>query len=347
MELFRYAHPAYLMALWSIPVFVGLFILALIFRNRAMKKFGDMAIISALMPDVTIVRLIIKFILSLAVFVLIIIALARPQFGSKLEKVKRRGVEVMVALDISNSMKCEDIAPSRLERSKMAILKLIEQMQNDKIGIIIFAGDAYTQLPMTTDYGAAKLFLNTIKPNFIEEQGTAIGKALDLGLSSFTEQSEVGKTIIVISDGENHEDDAIAKAKECQAKGIIVHTIGMGTPEGRPIPIVPNGNEYLKDNQGNVVVTAINEQMLKEIAAAGNGMYVRASNSSAGLDILYNEINKMNKTDIESKIYTDYEEKFQIFIAIAILILVIELIIIERRNKLIKRIKIFEIKSKN
>ena len=345
MEMFRYAHPTFLLALWSIPLFIILFALALIFRSRAVKKFGDMAIISALMPDVSVIRLIIKFILSLSVFVLIIIALARPQFGSKLEKVKRRGVEVMVALDISNSMKCEDIAPNRLDRSKMAILKLIEQMQNDKIGIIVFAGDAYTQLPLTADYGAAKLFLNTIKTNFIEEQGTAIGKALDLGLNSFTEQSEVGKTIIVISDGENHEDDAVAKAKECADKNIIVHTIGMGTPEGRPIPLVPNGNEYLKDNQGNVVVIAINEQMLKEIAAAGKGMYVRASNSSAGLDVLYNEINKMNKTDIESKIYTDYEEKFQIFIAIAILLLVLELMIIERKNKLFKKIKIFEIKD--
>lgn len=347
MELFRYAHPAYLMALWSLPVFVLLFILALIIRNRAIKRFGDLAIISALMPDVSIVRLVIKFILSLAVFVLIVIALARPQFGSKLEKVKRRGVEVMVALDISNSMKCEDIAPNRLERSKMAILKLIEQMQNDKIGIIIFAGDAYTQLPMTADYGAAKLFLNTIKPNFIEEQGTAIGKALDLGLNSFTEESQVGKAIIVISDGENHEDDAVAKSKDCADKGIIVHTIGMGTPEGRPIPISPNSNEYLKDNQGNVVVTTINEQMLKEIAASGKGMYVRASNSSAGLDVLYNEINKMNKTDIESKIYTDYDEKFQIFVAIAILLLILELIVIERRNKLLKRIRIFDIKTKS
>src|ERR1035437_4762723 len=180
MEMFRYAHPTFLLALWSIPLFIILFALALIFRSRAVKKFGDMAIISALMPDVSVIRLIIKFILSLSVFVLIIIALARPQFGSKLETVKRRGVEVMVALDISNSMKCEDIAPNRLDRSKMAILKLIEQMQNDKIGIIVFAGDAYTQLPLTADYGAAKLFLNTIKTNFIEEQGTAIGKALDL-----------------------------------------------------------------------------------------------------------------------------------------------------------------------
>jgi len=345
MELLRYAHPAYLKALWFLPVFILLFILALIIRKRAVQKFGDLAIISVLMPEVSIVRLIIKFVLSISVFVLIIIALARPQFGSKLEKVKRTGVEIMVALDISNSMKCEDIAPNRLEKSKMAILKLIEQMQNDKIGIIIFAGDAYTQLPMTADYGAAKLFLNTIKPNFIEEQGTAIGKALDLGLTSFSEKSEVGKAILIISDGENHEDDAVVKAKECAEKGIIVHTIGMGTPDGKPIPLVPNGTDYLKDNQGNVVVTAINEQMLKEIAAAGKGMYVRASNSSAGLDVLYNEINKMNKTDIESKVYTDYEEKYQLFIALAILLLVIELVIIERRNKLLKRIKIFEIKK--
>jgi len=347
MNLLRYAHPQFLLALWFIPVFIALFVLALIHRKRAIEKYGDITLISMLMPDVSVIRLILKFLLIILSYASIIIALARPQFGSKLEKVKRNGVEVMVALDISNSMKCEDIEPSRLDKAKMAIARLIEEMSNDKIGIIVFAGDAYTQLPMTADYGAAKLFLNTVKPSFIHEQGTAIGKALDLGLQSFTDNKDVGKAIIVISDGENHEDDAVEKAKECASKGIIVHTIGMGTIDGKPIPITPGSNDFQKDRDGNVVITRINEQMLQEIAASGGGMYIRASSSNAGLDVLFKQINKMNKSDIESTVYTDYDEKYQYFIGLSLIFLILELIIIERKNKVLKRIKIFDISIKS
>ena len=337
-----------MLALWVLPVLLGLFIAALVSRKRLIKRFGDYALTRALMPDVGVARLVFKFILVTLALASIIIALARPQFGSKIENVKRKGVEVVIALDVSNSMKAEDIQPNRLEKSKMAISRLTERMKNDKIGIVIFAGDAYTQLPITADYGAAKLFLNTIKTNFIQEQGTAVGKAIDLAMNSFTGDTEIGKAIIVISDGENHEDDAVAKAKEAAAKGIVVHTIGMGTPDGAPIPVENRyNNDFQKDKDGNVVITRINEQMLRDIAIAGQGMYVRASNSSAGLDVLYDEINKMAKKDIESKIYTAFDEKYQYFVALAILLLFLEFVVLERKNKILKKIKLFEVSVKS
>jgi Ca-activated chloride channel family protein len=276
----------------------------------------------------------------------IITGLARPQFGSKLKKVKREGIELMIALDVSNSMMAEDIKPNRLDRAKLAISRLVDKMKNDKIGLIVFAGDAYTQLPITSDYNSAKLFLNSINTQIVPKQGTAIGAAVNLAMRSFTPDSKANKAIIIITDGENHEDDAVAAAKSAAESGMVVHAIGMGLPQGSPIPVLRNGQtEYLKDGSGNVVVTKLDEATLEKVAAAGNGIYVRANNAQVGLNTLFDEINKLDKTEMEALIYSEYDEQFQYFFAIGIFLLVLEFLILERKNKFLKNINLFSVKQ--
>jgi Ca-activated chloride channel family protein len=243
-------------------------------------------------------------------------------------------------------MMAEDIQPNRLERSKMAISRLVDKLKDDKIGLIVFAGDAYTQLPITTDYNSAKLFLNSVNTQIVPKQGTAIGAAINLAMRSFTPDSKANKAIIVITDGENHEDDAVAAAKSAVENGMIVHTIGMGLPQGSPIPVLRNGaKEYLKDNAGNVVITKLDETKLEQIAASGDGVYVRANNAQVGLNTLFDEINKLDKTELESLVYSDYEDQFQYFFAIAIILILIEFFILERKNRYLKNIKLFSVKD--
>ena len=340
--MFRFAHINYLYALAIIPVLVILFGITRRNRRKALERFGQKETINLLMPNVSKSRPVFKFIIWLFVISSVIIAIARPQFGSKLKTVKREGVELIIGLDVSNSMMAEDIQPNRLERAKRAISRLVDNLNDDKIGLIVFAGDAYTQLPITTDYPSAKLFLNAVNTEIVPRQGTAIGAAIDLATSSFSPQFEGNKAIIIITDGENHEDDAIIAAKAAAEKGIIVHTIGMGLPQGGPIPIYQNGQkDYRKDKEGNVVVTKLNEEMLQQIAAAGTGIYVRANNAQVGLNTLFNEIDKMEEAEMESLVYSDYEDQFQWFIGFAILMLLLDFLVLERKNKYLKNVKLF------
>ena len=262
-----------------------------------------------------------------------------------MEEVKREGVDLMIAIDLSNSMLAEDLQPNRLMRAKQSISKLIDRLDGDRIGLIVFAGEAYVQLPITTDYSAAKLFLSTINTNIVPTQGTAIGKAIGLALNSFNMTNDQSKAIIIITDGENHEDDAIKKAREAQELGVYVHTIGMGSVVGGPIPLKnKNGNitGYQKDESGNTVITKLNETMLKEIAHNGNGSYIRANSTQSGLDALFNEINKMEKKEIGSKVFTDYKDRFQWFIGLSILLLILDIVIKNTKNKWSNTIKLFE-----
>ncbi|MHA7109206.1 vWA domain-containing protein [Sunxiuqinia elliptica] len=342
MEMFRFAHIEFLYALGVIPVFIILFWITRRRRRKALERFGQTEVISQLMPNVSKSRPVVKFIICLFALASLIIATARPQFGSKLKTVKREGVELIIALDVSNSMMAEDIQPNRLERAKRAISRLVDNLNDDKIGLIVFAGDAYTQLPITTDYPSAKLFLNAVNTDIVPRQGTAIGAAIELASVSFSPQFEGNKAIVIITDGENHEDDAIGAATSAAQNGIIVHTIGMGLPQGGPIPVVRNGQrDYRKDKDGNVVVTKLNEEMLQQIAAAGNGIYVRANNAQVGLNTLFNEIDKMEKSEMESLVYSDYEDQFQWFIAFAIFLILLDFLILERKNKYLKNIKLF------
>ena len=270
----------------------------------------------------------------------IIFVIAGPQFGSKLETVKRQGVEIMVCLDVSNSMLAEDVSPNRLEKSKQILSKLTDGFTDDKVGLIVFAGDAFTQLPITSDYISAKMFLTSINPSMVSAQGTSIGAAINLAARSFTPNETSDKTIVLITDGENHEDDAIGAASAAAEKGIHVNIVGIGLPKGGPIPL-QGTNNYMKDKDGNVVITMLNEQMCQEIAAAGKGMYVRADNTNSALKALQKEIDKMKKTELDSKVYSEYDEQFQLVAWIALFLLIVELLIFDRKNRIFRKVKIF------
>ena len=343
MEIFRFGNIEYLWTLLLIPAFTVIFIWSRILRKKALRKFGNLSLLSELMPFSSKNRPVLKFMILMLSLASFIIGMARPQFGSKLKTVKREGVELIIALDVSNSMMAEDIEPNRLERAKMAISRLVDRLNNDQIGLIVFAGDAYTQLPITSDYNSAKLFLNSISTQIVPKQGTAIGAAINMGTRSFTPNNQqANKAIIVITDGENHEDDAVSAAQNAVKEGIVVHTIGMGLPQGSPIPITSYGQkDYLKDRSGNVVITKLDESMLEQIAAAGGGIYVRANNAQVGLDNLFDEINKMQKDEIESRIYSEYDDQFQYLFIIGLFLLLLEFVVLERKNRYFKNIKLF------
>lgn len=338
--MFRFADPTYLYLLIILPFIAAFYIYSNYRRKRNIRKFGDPELLAKLMPEVSKYRPNVKFWLTFAALTLTIFLLARPQFGSKLETVKRKGVEVVIALDISNSMLAQDVTPSRLDKSKKLISKLVDEFDNDKVGLIVFAGDAFTQLPITSDYVSAKMFLESISPALITTQGTAIGKAIDVAMRSFTPQEGVGRAIVIITDGENHEGGAVEAAKEAAKKGIRVFVLGVGSPDGAPIPI-EGTNEYRKDNSGNVIVTRLNEQMCQEIAKAGDGMYIRVDNTNSAQRALNSEINKMAKTDVESKVYTEFDEQFQAIAWLILILLLVEMLILERKNPLFKNIKLF------
>jgi len=342
MEMFRFAHIEYLWGLLIIPLLFLFFIWSRISRQRALKRFGNEQTIKELMPFASKSRPAFKFFILMLALAFFITGAARPQFGSKLKKVKREGIELIIALDVSNSMMAEDIQPNRLERAKRAIARLVDRLKNDKIGLIVFAGEAYVQLPITSDYNSAKLFLNSVNTQIVPTQGTAIGTAINMGIRSFTPEGDANKAIIVITDGENHEDNAVTAAQDAVENGIIVHTIGMGLPQGSPIPVVRNGQkDYLKDREGNVVVTKLDEAMLEKIASAGNGIYVRANNAQVGLNTLFDEINKMEKEEIESLVYSEYDDQFQYFYAAGLLLLLLEFIILERKNRYLMKVRLF------
>jgi Ca-activated chloride channel family protein len=332
--MIRFAHPEYFYLLLLVFFFLFAFWFYNNWKNRAAKRFGDKKTIAKLMPQVSKGKPKFKFVLILLAFVLLVVGITDPQIGSKLEKVKREGIDLMLVLDVSNSMLAEDIKPNRLERSKMAISSLIDKLQGDRLGIIIFAGNAYKQLPLTTDYSAAKLFLSAVDTKIVPTQGTAIGEAIDMAAGSFGD-TEHNKAIIIITDGENHEDDAIGEARKAAEQGIKVFTIGMGLPDGSPIPVYNNyGNRtgFKKDKQGKTVITKLNEDMLRQIAAAGNGAYARANNASTGLRKLFKEISQIEKKEIETKQFTDYEDRFQIYLALALFLMVMELLIANRKS---------------
>ncbi len=342
MESFRFAHPEYFYLMLVIPVFIVLFVISRISRNRSLRLFGSRALISQLMPSVSGNRPIIKFLLWMIALSMIISALAQPQFGSKLLTLKRKGVELIIALDVSNSMMAEDIKPNRLERAKRAIAKLTERLRNDKLGLIVFAGQAYVQLPITTDYVSAKLFLDAINTSVVPVQGTAIGAAIEMATKSFTPNFAGSKAIIIITDGENHEDDAIGAAKAAAEKKIIVHTIGMGLPQGAPIPVGGAGSsDFLKDKQNNIVVTKLDEVMLTEIATAGGGTYIRANNAEVGLNNLFNEIEKMEKSELNSRDYSEYDDQFPLFLIIALSLILLDFMILDRKNKWLRNFRLF------
>jgi len=346
--MIKIAEPIYFYLLLLIPIFTLVFFYSKTKRKKLLSKIGNYQLILRLSHGYSRSRNLLKFVLLIFAFSLIIFTLVRVQIGTKIEKAQRKGIDIYIALDISNSMLAEDIVPNRLLRSKQAISKLIDKLEGDRIGIIIFAGKSYVQLPLTNDYSAAKMFLETISVNDISEQGTAIGSAIEKAIDSFEisanneKENKRNRAIIIITDGENHEDDAIEKTNMAIEKGIYVYTIGMGLPEGAPIPIGGGIGGYKKDKDGNTVITKLDETLLQKIAAIGKGAYVRANNSNAGLQTIYDEINKIEKKEYESRSFSDYEDKFQFFAAIALILLLIEFVVKFRKNNILSKIKLFE-----
>jgi Ca-activated chloride channel homolog len=341
--MIRFEYTELLYALLLIPIFVGLYILSRYLRKKALNQFGEANLIRRLFPESSEIKPVTKFILQSLSLAFIILGLANLQVGTKIEEVKREGIDVIIALDVSRSMNADDIKPTRLERAKQAISKLIDNLQNDRIGLIVFAGDAYLQLPLTTDFSAAKLFLSTINSDIVPKQGTAIGAAIKLAMESYPDEDELHKALIIITDGENHEDDAVGVASEASKYGIIVHTIGFGTIEGGPIPLYRNGSrsDFVRDKDGSVVVSKLNPDMLEQIAAASSGKFILASGIEPDLTELLDEIGGMEKKEFGSKLFTDYESRFQYFFGTAFLLLLIDLLLTDKRNRYIEKLNLF------
>ncbi len=337
--MFRFEDPIYLYLLAVIPLLLFVRWMMVRQQKKRLRQFGDPELVRQLMPDVSRFRPLVKFGLLISALALLIVMLARPQMGTKISHEKRTGIETIICMDISNSMLAEDVTPSRLDRAKMMVENLVDHFSDDKIGLIVFAGDAFVQLPITSDYVSAKMFLSSIDPSMIATQGTDIAAAIKMASHSFTQQQGVGKAIIVITDGEDHEGGALEAAKEAKERGMNTYVLGIGSPDGAPIP-TGNG-DYMKDNTGQTVMTGLNEMMCRELADAGSGAYIHVENNSNAQDLLDNELDKLAKKEISSTIYSDFDEQFQAVGILALLLLIIEVCILEIKNPLLKNISLF------
>lgn len=338
--MFRFENPAFLYLLIIIPVIIVIRLLEMRKRKLKLKKFGDLPLLKQLMPDVSSSRKSLKFWLMVAALALLIVMLARLQMGTKISQEKRKGIEVIISLDISNSMRAEDVVPSRLDKSKMLVENMVDNFTNDKVGLVVFAGDAFIQLPITSDYVSAKMFLQNTDPSLIATQGTDLAGAIELSSKSFTQQDKVGRAILIITDGEDHEGGAIEAAEKARKNGIRVFVLGVGSTKGSP---VPDGNGgYMKDNSGQEVISALNEEMCKQVAQAGGGAYIHVDNTSLAQRQLNDELTKLQKGDISSVVYSEYDEQFQAVGILVLILLIIEMLILERKNPFFKKIKLFK-----
>lgn len=338
--MLRFEDPIYLWLLLLIPLMLVVRMLGWRKYTKKLKKLGDPQLVRSLMPDVSRTRPTVKFVLLLCALAVLILMVARPQMGSKISHEKRNGIEAIVCLDISRSMLAEDVVPSRLSKSKMMVENLFDHFTNDKVGLIVFAGDAFVQLPITSDYVSAKMFLQNCDPSLIQTQGTDLGRAISLAQHSFTQQDHVGRAVIVITDGEDHEGSALEAAKAAHKAGINVFILGVGDPKGAPIPM--GDGSYLKDNAGQTVMSALNEQMCQEVAKAGSGTYIHVDNTSDAEEELNDQLTKLQKGETSSVIYSEYDEQFQAFGIIAIILFVVEALLLEAKNPAFKGIKLFK-----
>ena len=333
-----------------IPLLIIIYILVRLRQDKIFKRFAEIGLRDYLVPRHSTRRGVFKFVVFLLMIACVILGLANLQSGSKMEEVKREGIDLYIAVDVSNSMNAQDIVPSRLDRSKQAINKLISDLRGDRLGVIVFADKAFVQLPITTDYSAAKMFLSSVNTSSVASQGTAIGEAIKLAVKSFP-NDERSKAIVIISDGEDHENDAAMEAaREAVKKGIRIYTIGMGLPDGAPIPEYNQyGRQvgYKKDRNGSTIVTRLDEDMLRRIAETGGGMYVRANNSNVGLEKIYDDISKMDKTEIDTQVFTDYEDQFQWFIGPAILLLLVLVFMSSGKRRWESKWNLFERKGED
>lgn len=338
--MFRFAHPEYLFALYAVPLIVLLFWYLTRNRRKLLGKFARKDVQKLLLPNYSGLKSSVKFGILILVYIFLVVAVSNPQVGTRMEEVKQSGIDVYILLDVSLSMKAEDIKPNRLDRAKFQISNLIQKLRGDRIGLIIFAGQAYVQFPLTSDYSAANLFLNAVDVNSVPQQGTAIASALNLAVKSFDYKTSTQKAIVVITDGEDHEGDVMQAVKDAVAKDIKIYTIGLGSPDGVPIPIYKNGQQigFKKDESGNVVLTKLDASILQEIASAGNGQYFHGSNYEDQLNDIYNDLSKLEKTEFGVKKVTDYEDRFYYFLIPALFLLVVEFFISETKSPLFSKL---------
>jgi tetratricopeptide (TPR) repeat protein len=338
----RFENIEFLNYLWMIPVVLLLFLWFMHWKRSTLRKYGEFVVISRLIPDMSKAKHWFKFSVLILALAFIIVGIANPQIGSQLEKEERKGVDIIIALDVSNSMLAEDIRPNRIERARQAVSRFIDRLSDDRIGLIVFAGRAYPLLPLTNDYAAAKMFLANATTDIVPVQGTSIADAIDLAIRSFP-QGPQGKVLIIITDGEDHEGKVIEKAEEARQRGITTHTIGIGSVQGVPIPLYRNNVRvgFRTTRDGQTVMTHLNETMLQQIAAAGNGVYVRTTNAQFGLTRIFDEINRMEKGEFEAQAFAEFESRFYYFLYLALILLIIELIVYERSSQWMRKFSRF------
>lgn len=337
--MFRFESPLYLYLLLLIPLLTAVYVLMQYLAKRQIKKFGDPQLMRHLMPDVSPMRRHIKFALMMQALGLLVVVLARPQYGTRNEEVKRSGIEVVIAVDVSNSMLCKDVSPNRLEKSKMIVSKLIEQFDEDKVGLVAFAGSSITLLPMTTDYVSAKMFLDQLNPATISVQGTNMAEAITRATAGFSKKTNVGRALILITDAEDNEGGAIEAAKQAKKEGIQIFVLSVGTEQGGPIPM--GNGDFKTDGSGKVVTTKLNEQVGKSIAQAGGGIYIHVDKTDMAQSLLEKEIEKMQKEDISTSMYSEYDEQFVAVALLLLIVLIAEICIMERQNHWFRKFKLF------
>lgn len=339
--MFRFGNPEFLWFYTAMPFLLALYIYLNIRKRKDVQRMGKLSTLKKMMPELSLKRSYLKFWLIFAALCVAIFMVSRPQFGTKVQTVEKEGIELVIAIDVSNSMLTEDVSPNRLARAKQILSRLIDVRSNDKVGLIVFAGEAYVQMPLTSDTQSAKIFLNTIDPSLVPVQGTAIGDAINLGMTSFSSDQSASRSIVIITDGEDHEGNAIEIAANAAKEGVQVNVIGIGSPNGAPIPSVEYGSQFMTDNEGNVVVSRLNEQMNMEIAQSGHGMYVRADNSNNAVQALVAQLDELETTTTSSLSYSEYDEKFTVFAWILLVILIVEILIYDKKNPIFRNIKIF------
>lgn len=340
--MFRFGNPEYLWLFIVMPILLALYIYLNIRKRKDVQKMGTLSTLKKMVPELSLKRSYLKFWLIFAALCVGIIMLARPQFGTKVETVEKEGIELVIAIDVSNSMLAEDVSPNRLERAKQILSRLIDVRANDKVGLIVFAGEAYIQMPLTSDTQSAKIFLNTIDPSLVPIQGTAIGQAINLGMGSFSSDQEASRAMVIITDGEDHEGNAAEIAAQAAKAGIQINIIGIGSPDGSPLPANEYGSNFMTDNEGNVVVSRLNEQMSMEIAQSGQGLYVRADNTNRAVQALVAQLDELETTTSSSLSYSEYDEKFTVFAWVLLVILMIEVLIYDKKNPIFRNVRIFE-----
>ncbi len=340
--MFRFENPEYLYLFIAMPFVIALYIYLNIKKRNDVKRLGFLSTIKSMMPELSLKRSYLKFWLIFAALCSGIIMIARPQFGTKVENVEKEGIELVIAIDVSKSMLARDVSPDRLTRAKQILSRLIDVRKNDKIALVVFAGEAYVQMPLTGDTQSAKLFLNTIDTDIVPIQGTAMAEAINLSANSFSSDKDVDKAIVLITDAEDHEGNAYEAAKSASNSGIMVNVIGIGSPEGSPLPESEYSDKYKSDSEGKVVLTRLNEQMAQEIAKNGKGLYVQADNSNAAINALEAELNELQSKKTSSLSYSEYDEKFIIFAWLMLIILVVEILVYDKKNPIFKNVRLFK-----